>query len=218
MLKKNVRGYSLVEMLVALTITALLIAVFVSMFSSAIQRNKQALNTARLDQSMQAALSLMSADIRRAGFWGNAIAGLHTGSNPNPFNGADISISGGNCILLSYDQNGDGSLPSVGAGTDDERYGYRLLNNAIQARPSGASYSCGASANAWENVTDANVLRITALSFVQTNRVVLINSPATASMTVRSVLITLTGQLAADASVSKTLSVQVKVRNDLYTP
>ena len=219
MLGTERKGFSLIEMLVTLTIIAILLAVFVAMFTAAIKRNKQALNVTRLDQSMQTALNLMASDIRRAGFWGAAISGLHTHANNNPFNTTDISINGTNdCILFSYDQNGDGTLPSVG--TNDERYGYRLMNSALQARPAGASFSCAAVASAWENLTDAAIIQITNLSFVETDRVVDIDGAGagTASMTVRSIVISLTGRLTADTSVTKALSTQVKIRNDKYSP
>lgn len=219
MLNRAKGGFSLIEMLVALTITAVLLAVFVSMFSALVQRTKTTVNTQRLDQSLQAALSLMANDIRRAGFWGSATTNIHTHTNINPFNTNDVSINvGGDCLLLTYDQNGDGALPSIGAGTDDERYGYRLMNGAIQARPSGASYSCGALAGAWLNITDPNVVQITALSFSQTNRIVTISSPATPTMTVRSVVISISGRLTANTSVTKTISEQIRIRNDKYAP
>ena len=203
--------------MIALTLSALVMTVFIALYVASIKQYTKTLNTARLDQSLQASLRMMANDIRRAGFWGNAISDLSTNTNTNPFNTNDISINGaGNCILLSYDQNGDGLLPAVGAGTDDERYGYRLSNNAIQARPNGASYLCTAAANVWENITDPNSVQITALSFVKTDRMVTVVSPAT--MTVRNVVISVTGRLTADNTVTKTLSENVKIRNDKYTP
>lgn len=210
-------GFSLVELLVTLVIISLLVVSLVSVYLAAAQRTKGALNTARLDQSLQSIMIMMSNDIRRAGFWGNATSGIHTATNSNPFMTTDISIVGGNCILLAYDQNGDGSLPAIGAGSDDERYGYRLSTNVIQARPSGASYSCAAAATAWENISDPNVLQITALSFVETDKTVLVGS-GTPTMQIRSITITLTGRLTSDSSVTKTLTEQVRIRNDKYAP
>lgn len=212
------QGFSLVELLVTLVILSLLVVSLLEIYVTSAQRSQDALNRARLDQSLQGAMSLMSNDIRRAGFWGGATSGIHTATNSNPFMAADISINGaGNCIVLTYDQNGDGSLPSVGSGSDDERYGYRLLNSIIQARPTGGSYDCSAAAEAWENITDANVIQITALTFVESDQIVLIGS-GTPTMKIRTISISMTGRLTSDNSVTKTLTEQVRVRNDKYAP
>lgn len=210
------QGFSLVELLVTLVILSLLVVSLLATYVTSAQRSQGALNVARLDQSLQRAMSLMSNDIRRAGFWGNATSGIHSAANNNPFMTTDISINGaGDCILFAYDQDGDGTLPSIGAGSDDERYGYRVLNNIIQARPTGASYDCSAAASAWENITDVNVLQVTALTFVESDKIVLVGS-GTPTMKIRSITISMTGRLTSDNSVTKTLTEQVRVRNDKY--
>src|SRR6185503_16427844 len=97
------------------------------------------------------AMQLMSNDIRRAGYWGNAISDINTGANNNPFMaaGTDIAITGGNCILFSYDYNNNGTLPTISSASDDERYGFRLSGSTLQTRPPGASFDCSAAASAW---------------------------------------------------------------------
>lgn len=213
-------GFTLVEAMIALVINLILFAALMVMFSKNLEHNTQSINTNRLYEQLQSAMQVISSDIRRAGYWGNAKNDVGTGLNNNPFvtNSADVSINGANnCILLSYDHNSDGALPAISSTIDDERYGYRLNNGAIQARPPGAPFDCAASSTSWENMTDPNVITITALSFTPINTT-LTTGPAAQGVIIRSIDITITGRLVNDASVTKTLTQHVRIRNDKFIP
>jgi type IV pilus assembly protein PilW len=221
MLRQRTKGFTLIELLVVLLITGILLSSLISTYLSIAQKDREAMDTMRLDQSLQSAMSLMASDISRAGFWANASSGAKTGTNSNPFMTNGVTINATNdCILFTYDRDGDGALPSVGSGSDDEQYGFRLMNYAIQGRPSGAAFDCATSASDWENITDPNVVKITQLNFSRTSNAVDIDGvgAGTSTISVSTVTITLTGQLASNASVSKTLTNTVKIRNDKYTP
>ncbi|MCD6048078.1 MAG: hypothetical protein K0S08_1725 [Gammaproteobacteria bacterium] len=221
MLKWRIKGFTLIELLVVLVITGILLSSLISAYLSIAQKDRAAMDTMRLDRSLHATMSLMASDISRAGFWANASSGVKTGTNNNPFMTNSVTINSTNdCILLTYDRDGDGSLPSTGTGNDDERYGFRLMNDAIQGRPSGATFDCTASASAWENITDPDTIRITQLNFSQANNAVDIDGVATgtATIAVRTITITITGQLVSNPSVSKTLTDTVKIRNNKYAP
>ena len=220
MLKTKAQGFTLIELLVVLVITSFLLASLLAVYINASLAYQRSVNNVRLNQTLQSAMSFMTNDIRRAGFWENAYTDVNAGSNHNPFLTNDISINGaGNCILFTYDRNGLGSLPAIGAGSDDERYGFRLISNAIQARPSGAAYNCTASADAWTNITDTNIIKITQLNFVLTNKSLNIAAASgNPTLTVRTVNVSITGQLAADAAVTKTITQLVRIRNDNYAP
>lgn len=220
MLNAKQKGFSFIEVLVALTIAVILLPSLIAVFTGFTKQYQASVNNARLNQTLQAALSLMTSDIRRAGFWKNAYTDLGQDSNHNPFMASNININNtGNCILFTYDKLGLGSLPSIGTGTDDERYGFRLMNNAIQARPSGAAYDCNATASAWTNITDPNVITITQLSFNQSTSTVNISTASgSPTLTVRTVTISVTGRSTSNSTVTKTLTQQVRVQNDLYSP
>lgn len=216
MLKSKIRAFTLIELLVVLIVSSLLLSGLISMYLASAKKYQQSSRIAQLDQTLQAAISLMASDIERAGFWKNASsdAGLH--ANNNPFMQNDITINAsGNCILLTYDKDGSGTFPSIGSGSDDKRYGFRLVNTTLQARPSGADYDCSAATNNWSNLTDPNLISITQLSFSPNHKTITVNG---GSIIVRTVIISLTGQLVSDPSVTKTMSRQVRVRNDKYTP
>ncbi len=216
------KGFTLVELLIVILINAVLFTGLISIYIANMVHYRKTLNSNRLNQQMQIAMTIISNDIRRAGYWANAQSDIGYGhSNDNPFmvsGNTDISVNNSNnCILLSYDHNSDGSLPTINTGTDDERYGYRLSGQAIQSRPVSAAFSCTAGASTWENITDINAIQITNLTFTLTTYT-LTTGPGTHGITLRSVDISMTGQLASDSTVTKTLTEHIRVRNGKFIP
>ena len=211
------KGVTLLELVVALAISTVVIGALVGIFFMSTKHNRGTLEVTKLDSELNLVLNSMSRDIQRAGYWANAET-----SSTNPFmqtGTTDISVNGANdCILLTYDHDGDGALAAFGAGTDDERYGYRLSAGAVQYRPSGALFSCTNSS--WTDLTDKRIVTITAMQITLNTEDVDIDGTGsgTAVMQVRNVTITLTGELASDSSVTRTLTRTVKVYNDKYIP
>lgn len=220
-LPSKIHGFTLPEVIIALAINAFLMIALVIVFMANLDHYNNLLNNAVLSEQMQTAMDIISGDIRRAGYWANAAndIGNHTNTNPFMASGADISVggTGNSCILLTYDHDNNGSLPAISSSYDDERYGYRLNGSTLQARPPGATFSCNASASSWENMTDSNVITMTALTFTL-NTQTITAGPGTRGIIIRSVDITMTGQLASDSTVTKTLTRHIRIRNDKYTP
>lgn len=213
-------GVTLIEMLVALAINTVLLLAITTLYGSNFSYFNQAVNADVLTQQLQLNLDIMASEIRRAGFWSNASTGLNSGSNANPFmvtGSTDITITGGNCILFTYDYNKNGSLPSIAAGSNDERFGFRLVNQILQTRPPGATFACNAATNNWENITDTSTIEITNLSFTLTQETVPVGA-ASDYMIIRRVDISITGRLTEFPTVTKTLTAQVRIRNDKYVP
>lgn len=223
MLKIKPHGVSLVEVLIGLSVGIILTFGVIVFYSNTSKVSNETLRTVRLEHELQTAMTMMKNDIRRAGYTANASSLVGTGTiNPFMVSGStDIQVPNTGCILLTYDLNMDGSLPALNAAGSDERFGYRLSNQTIQIRPStDSSFSCDA--GTWENLTNPNIISITNLTFALTESVEALDSsnppPAGASITVRQVSITITGQLVSDPSVSRTITSEVRVRNDKYTP
>ncbi|MDR3491228.1 MAG: prepilin-type N-terminal cleavage/methylation domain-containing protein [Gammaproteobacteria bacterium] len=215
--RQKMLGFTLPELLVALVVNAILFTALISIFIVNITHYNTIIKVNRLNQQLQATMQLMVNDIRRAGYWANANNDIGTNQNNNPFmaSGVDLTIGASNtCILFAYDKNSSGTLPSIGSSSDDERYGYRLTGNAVQSRPWGASFNC--TGTDWENVTDPNLVTVTALTFTLTTQNM--SAGGTSTISLRSVDITLTGQLTDDATVTKTLTEHVRIRNDKFNP
>ena len=124
-------------------------------------------------------------------------------------------------MSVTYDLNNDGGLPALNNGTSDDRFGYRLSNQTIQIRAATDQFfSCNT--GVWENLTNPNLIQITNLVFNLTESVEALEPanppPAGPSITIRQVGITMTGQLVSDNAVQRTITSQVRVRNDKFTP
>lgn len=220
-LKKIVaqKGFSLVELMISITVGLVILAGVTTMFAHNVKAGGDSLKMARLHQELQAVMSLMTRDIKRAGYWGDASFSIGSGtSNTNPFAlGALSNYSAepaNSCITFSYDRNGDGAETTSPAG-DDERFGFRLRGGALETRKSGAD--CGATG--WEDLNDTVTTEITDLNFATSSRNVDIDGiTGGASIAVRTVTITLKGRLRKDTAVERTLRDRVRVHNDLYQP
>lgn len=216
------KGFTLVELMVALVVNALIFIFLVGIFSANLTHYLSILNTNRLNQQLDGIMQIMITDIRRAGYWANAASNVGTNTNTNPFqssvNGTDITVGGvGNsCITFTYDRNSSGTLSAISSTSDDERYGFRLNGTNIQTRPWGATFSCNAAASAWENMNDATIT-ISVLTFTL-NTSTLTTGPGAQGVTERSVDIVLTGYLTETPSITKTLTQHVRISNDYFNP
>ncbi len=222
MLNKPIRqqfGLSFAELLVAIVINAILLAALIGVFSSNISHYTKTNSSDMLNQQLENALQLMASDIRRAGYWSNARTDIGTGQNNNPFMTAatDVSVPSNTCILFTYDARNNGVLPAVSNTYDDDRYGFRLNGSTLQARPPGATFACNAASNNWENVTDPNIVNITSLIISESTHTVPAGLASNTIVT-RSIDISITGQLVNNATVTKTLTQHVRIRNDKFTP
>ena len=83
-IKKFVAGFTLTELLVALALNVVVLVALISIFVANLNHYRREINTNRLYQQMQITMDLMSADIRRAGYWVNSKNDLHLNQNNNP--------------------------------------------------------------------------------------------------------------------------------------
>jgi len=166
MLKRHQRGFSLVELMVGLTISLFVLMGISSVYLNTSTGSRTTSNAARLNQDLRAVMDIMVNDIRRAGYWGTSASG-----SSNPFATATtiptISQTGG-CILYAYDATyAGGTAGVVDAGIDF--FGFRLSGGALQtldqansATLNDTTTSC--TAVAWQNLTDERAMTVTALT------------------------------------------------------
>jgi Tfp pilus assembly protein PilW len=219
---RKMTGLTLVELMIAIVLGMIVIAGVIQVFVGSVRSNGELLRMTRLEEELSAVLTLVSADVRRAGY--NSLA-----ANPaNVASGWDnlmapITVAG-NCILYTYDTTGDGN-DALAA----NRFGFRLTGTTIEmyTNTNAADWTCNA-ATGWAAATSTGVVDITALEFVLTQQCVnATNSTRTclagsaltgdALATNRILGIRITGELSADAMVARELEESVKIRNDLIT-
>lgn len=201
------RGLSVIELLIALTVSLILISGMLTFYISFNQSSFQLAKTVRLEQELRSTLDFMARDIKRAGFWADAHANI--GSNSycaagyNSCDGASsgqFAISqGGSRIDYAYDQSLDGS---------PEQFGFFLNNGGIfYVYPGGTD-------NGADLITEPNNTVYTDLQFGWDDRTV--TGPA-GSLEIRELVMTATARLQNDDdSLARSVTKTVRIRNDEY--
>lgn len=192
-------GFTLIELMISIVIGLLLVTAVLTIYVSMSTSNVEYLKSVRLNHELRSALSVMARDIRRAGHNRSAASDSTASPAANPFSvdgGTRLTITG-NTIAFAYDAEADGTV---------ETYGYRLNGTT------GAIQYCDGTATActdWEDLTDASLVEITALTFVE-------DSSTVSGITNRVVAINVTGRLRNDTEFTRTLGETVKVRNEHF--
>jgi len=157
-------GVTLVELMIGITVGLIVLAGVINVFVATVKSSSDSLKSSRLNQEIRASMSVISGDIRRAGYWGGATAGT-----TNPFMDSTTKITiqsyGGNagaCILFTYDLNANGSVD------DDEYMGYRFdsTNGEIDVKFDAVN-AAGRTTNdatcntgSWEALTDSDAITL----------------------------------------------------------
>jgi prepilin peptidase dependent protein B len=206
-------GFTLIELMISIVIGLIILSAILGLLVSMIKADSDNIKASQLNQELRAAMSLMTRDIRRSGYNGNATVNV-IGNTANPFQemATNFDVTDpATCIIYAYDEDKDG----VDDG-NSERFGFRFNAGAIQSRGSGAD--CAATSN-WENITDETVVKITTFT-------VLVDDfdhdgnpgpgQTSAGITTHQITLTLTGELVRDPSVIRTITETVEIRNDEY--
>lgn len=195
------RGFSLVELLVAMVAGLLLVAAVSSLFVTLLRADQTAMQVSRLNQELQSVTDQIADDIQRTGYDASAVTYLSTASgarSPFYFNlTTDLPTS--NCILLKYDDNANGVL-EASAGNETRAYNYNSTDKAIRRDQS----SCSAGSN----ISSEDTIEISTLSFTM-----LSGSISTGARTIRLVI---SGNDKQSPALKLTLQRDVKLRNDGY--
>ena len=173
---KAIAGFTLVEMMVGIVVGLIVLWGMSSVYLNSSRSSRTTTAANQLNQDMRAVMDIMANDIRRAGYWQGAAAGVNpftcvTGS-ALPCDGVaitDIQIAAsGACVLYSYDAtHAGGTAGVVDAGIDIQ--GFRLNANVVQTLDSAAGLAttgtgpCAVDAD-WQNLTDERSITVTQLT------------------------------------------------------
>ncbi len=162
-------GLSIVEMMIGVTISLFILAGATMLLTSQLGDNRRLLLEAQLQQDLRTAADMISRDIRRAGYWGQAYRSVCppppatcTAAN-NPYNGLTAVSTTQVIYARSTDEEGgvligtDDNALDGGANRPREQVGFRwnASNKTID-------YLVGA--NNWQALTDAAVMQVTQFS------------------------------------------------------
>lgn len=228
--KQRNQGFSLIELMIGLTVGVIVLIGLERVFVATLQSNAASLSAMRLNQELRATMEIISRDMKRAGYWGNYLTEVNTGmQDQNPYaEVADLDKSGGgssDCIAYGYDLNNNAN--TIGTFEANEWRGFWLDGNTIKARVSEAtaanSDDC-VDSNGWQALTDPNAVTITNLEFATLGAKTLVLDDSACPggtrevVIVRSFHVTLEGELTNNADFNRKLEETVRLRNDRYDP
>jgi prepilin peptidase dependent protein B len=217
LLRRRAHGMSLVELLVGVAVGMLVTAAATTALVAQVRESRQLLLEARLMQDLRTAADLLGRGLRRAGYWGDATAGLRgtSGAVPaaNPYVALAPAAAASDAVSFRFSRDAVENNLVDG----NEQLGYRLRNGAVEMLMG---------AGGWQAVTDATTLVVTELTVTPRVQEVdlqpLCARPCPAGSTlcpprqqVRSVALRIAGRAAHDARVERALDHHVRLRNDV---
>jgi len=238
---KKQTGLTLIEIMIALLLSLIVIGGAISIYISTIKGSTDTMRSNRLNYDLDSTMQLVINDIRRAGYWGGAIAGANSQNNPFMLAATNVQIPSSNCIVYTYDADADSN---VGA---NEYYGFRLTNNGVIEIKLTGTTTANCTEGTWEPITiseGGDQIEITRLEFSFDpitlppligsskclNTAILIDNTATPpnpleslctgiptgnrAIETRQVNIALEAEMVNDDTVTKSISNSVRIRND----
>ena len=208
------RGMSLVELMVGMAIGLIVTLGAMSMLVQIQSSSWNLQIETRLNQDLRAAADMVARDLRRSAYWGNAISGTQAvgGSGAtaqNPYAAVSGSTGTGMAYRFSRDDIENNVLD------DAEQFGFRLSSGVLQMQTSNG---------VWQDLSDSKNLLVTGFTITPNEttlplgnlctRVCAPGAPNCPTSQVRSYQIVLAGQAVRDATVTRSMSLAVRVRND----
>lgn len=206
------RGFSLIELMIGLVLGLIVVGAVSSFAVATLRASSQNERSSRLTQDLRTAMNLVIRELRRSGYDGAAVARLGTGASLSNFTTMQAPPFGpAGCLSYQYDRSGN------------QFRAIRASNGALEmATATAALTDCGG--GNWSVVSDPDVVTVTGFAPAETreafasiveSRIVGTDTEVVAGCgVVRNVSIDITGSLVSDASISRTIHEEVRVRAD----
>ena len=212
------RGLSLVELLVGTALGLFIVAGAVTLLLTHLREQRSLLMEARLMQDLRAIADLMSRDLRRAAYWGDAAVGLGSAdaaTRPNPYSALAPLAAVSNMVRFNYSRDATENHAVDG----NETFGWRLGDGALEL-------DLG---SGWQRLTDPLLLTVTGFSVTPSveqidlsdlcTRPCDVQSTAAATcpprQQVRRMTLRIDGRAAGTTGAVRSIETQVKLRNDV---
>jgi prepilin peptidase dependent protein B len=209
------RGFTLVELLVGLALALVVVAAGTLLLARQVHEQRALVVEARLMQDLRSTADLVARDLRRAGHWGDAGAGVWTAAaapRANPY--AAQAPAGAASDAASYAYSRD--VAENDALDSHEQFGLRLRNRAIELQ---------LGAGNWQALTDATLIEITALEITPAVEEIDLgalcakacavgDSTCPPRQLVRSLSVQISARAVGNATVTRSLASRVRLRND----
>lgn len=225
------RGLSIVELMVGIAIGLFILAGATLVMTTQLGENRRLLLEAQIQQDLRTTADLISRDIRRAGYWGQAYQQVWpvAGAVPNPYVRFTERLPAQGSTQVEYDRSTDEEGGVALIGTDDN------LVDAVTGRPrervgfqfNATNGTIDYLIGSWQALTDPAVMRVTRfdLTFdkLDANEVVPCGAACPAvgvngcplKQTYRIATITIIAEAVHDATVRRSITDSVRLRNPI---
>jgi prepilin peptidase dependent protein B len=223
-------GITLVELMVGIAVGLFIVAAASFMLSNQLDENRRLVLDTQLQQDLRSAADLVSRDLRRAGYWGNAeqgawLRGVATAANP--YTAIDSAAPGtrGSRVTYTYSLDSQQAPPQAENDTVDghDNSGFRLNEGAIELQLGD---------NNWQKITDPATLTITYFEIWLDEQNIPLEAacPKTVAeggvcagggavcppvQQMREFQVVIKGQATNDDKVKRSMRTNVRVRNDV---
>jgi len=211
------RGISVTELMIGLTVGLIVLAGTLGLFTGHLRSNNDLMRTTRLNNELRGAMDMIVRDLRRASYWGDSVSGVWYPNIPllldNPFLAVDTATAGEVTYRYDIDSNG-----VVGANET-----FRIRHNAGDGTIEMLQLAADGAVTGTVPITDGELTNISALTFAPVDRTATTTclnagagpvAPTPPVLHIRQLTVTLTGELRADPTVTRTLTESVRLRND----
>jgi Tfp pilus assembly protein PilW len=216
-------GATLMEVLVAMTISLVATAAMIAMMSNSLGTTARIIKMTKLTDDMRVALQMMTRDVRRSSYSANSMFCYANENCATDGSGvslpADVAIAATNdCFTFLTDRDHDGDSTENAAG------GFRRVTDGdigvIEMWTGDNTPDCtdAAGAAGWVEITNPDNMDIFAfnvddnLSYTQ---VILDNGSDTVSQRIRKIRMNIQGRLVIDNTIVREVEDVINVRNDL---
>lgn len=211
------RGLSMVELLVGTAGALFVAAATAHLLATHLHENRALVAEARVTAELRQAADQVVRELRRAGHWGDAGAGLALGApaaaRANPYGAVTQDDAEAIAFQFSHDATENHQVDS------GDRFGFRLRQGVVEMQLGGAG---------WQAVTDAGSVRVTRFRLTPAVTRVELGAlcarpcpPGSTScpprQEIRRIDLAIDGERPGDASVARSLRASVRLRNDAVT-
>lgn len=209
--RRDQNGISLVELMVGVTVGLFVVAAAAMVAGTQLGSNRRLLLETQVHQDLRSSADIIARELRRAGYFEGAEAGIWDGVTAAPNSLAAILTPSPTEVGFRYHRGP----------TQEGPYGFRLDATAHSIR---TNLGSGGASN-WQELTDPRTLRVTELTItpVDVPEVILPCPKLCADGTntcwprygVREFVIYIAGESVSDPAVQRSLRTNVRLRNDL---
>lgn len=155
-----VRGFSLIEMMVAIVAGMIVIGSVLAFTVSMLRSYNENIRSTRLTQDLRTTIGLAVREARRAGYDRSSVQRVMTDNIPVPNLGALAVSSTGNCFTYQYDRG------NAVASRQNRAIRWNSTAGTLQMKTADSAVTC-TDASGWEDVSDPAVVNITGFKVVE---------------------------------------------------